>query len=34
MVDGTATDHLPHGRIDGKPFGVVRVLVPGESAEH
>jgi hypothetical protein len=34
MVDGKATDHLPHGWIDRKPFGVVRVLVAGESAEH
>jgi hypothetical protein len=34
MVDGAATDHLPHGGIKGESFGVVGVLIPGESAEH
>lgn len=34
MVDRAAPDHLAHGRIDGEPLGVVRVLVSGKPAEH
>ena len=33
LVPRPATDHVPHGRINREPLGVVGVLVTGETAE-